>query len=200
MLPPAAARQFRPSIAGALITSRTEKTGTRSKPSPKNIWREAELSASPLEQTAGLSSGDIVTTAADRARDLNRKSVMLELIEGLPVDVLGIEAVGKVTHEDYRKVLIHAAEAKMVQGPISMLYVAGPDFAGYELEALWDDSACGLKHWHHFRRIAVVTENIWLRSSIAMFCPFLPAETRLFKLTEPGAAKDWITRKEKAGA
>ena len=55
---------------------------------------------------------------------------MLNLIEGLPPDVLGIEAAGKVTHRDYREVLIPAVEAKIVQGPIRMLYVAGPNFTG----------------------------------------------------------------------
>ena len=68
---------------------------------------------------------------------------MLKLIKGLPQDVLGIEAAGKVTHEDYRKVLIPAAEMLMTNGSIGILYVAGPDFSGYELEALWDDAAFG---------------------------------------------------------
>ena len=36
---------------------------------------------------------------------------MLKLIEGLPPEVLGVEATGTITHEDYRKVLIPAAEA-----------------------------------------------------------------------------------------
>jgi len=41
---------------------------------------------------------------------------MLKLIQDLPPHVLGIEAAGKVTHEDYRKVLIPAAEADDGQG------------------------------------------------------------------------------------
>ena len=68
---------------------------------------------------------------------------MLKLIEGLRQGVLGIEAAGKVTHEDYRRVLIPAAETLTTKGPIGMLYVAGPDFSGYELEALKDDAAFG---------------------------------------------------------
>ena len=36
----------------------------------------------------------------------------------------------------------------MAKGPIRMLYVIGRDFTGFELEALWDDSAFGLRHWH----------------------------------------------------
>ena len=62
---------------------------------------------------------------------------MLIILEGLPPDVLGVEAVGKVTHEDYRKVLIPRAEAMMAKGPIKMIYVVGKEFTGYELEALW---------------------------------------------------------------
>lgn len=124
---------------------------------------------------------------------------MLKLIEGLPPDVLGIEATGQVTHENYRALLIPAAEAMMTKGPIKMLYVVGPDFTGYELEALWDDAAFGFKHWHQFTRIAVVTDNTWLRAAVTMFAPFFPSEVRLFKTPELPAAKDWIVRKEKAG-
>ena len=71
--------------------------------------------------------------------------------------MLAIEAVGKVTHEDYRTILIPKAEAMMAKGPIKMLYVIGKEFTGYELEALWDDGAFGIKHWREFKRIAVVT-------------------------------------------
>ena len=75
---------------------------------------------------------------------------MFKIIEGLPQDVLAIEASGKVTHDDYRNTLIPKAEAMIAKGPIKMLYVIGKDFAGFELEALWDDGAFGLKHWHDF--------------------------------------------------
>ena len=117
---------------------------------------------------------------------------MFKLIEGLPPDVLVVEATGTVTHEDYRSVLIPKAEAMMAKGPIRMLYVIGRQFAGFELEALWDDGAFGLKHWHEFSRVAVVADQTWLRASISMFAPLIPAEVRLFNLSELAAAKDWI--------
>lgn len=84
---------------------------------------------------------------------------MLTIIEGLPPDVMAIEATGKVTHEDYHKTLIPKAEAMMSKGPIRMLYVVGKEFTGFELEALWDDGAFGFKHWHDFSRIAVVSNH-----------------------------------------
>jgi hypothetical protein len=118
---------------------------------------------------------------------------MLKFIGGLAPGALGIEAVGTVTHEDYRDVLIPKAEAMMGKGPIKMLYVLGKDFAGFELEALADDSAFGLKHWHDFSQIAVVTDHDWLNAVISMFKPFFHGQVRLFKLANLPAAKDWIT-------
>jgi SpoIIAA-like len=118
---------------------------------------------------------------------------VLKLIENLPPTVLGVEASGKVTHEDYRNVLIPNAEAMLAKGPIKMLYVIGDDFTGYEIEALWDDGAFGVKHWHDFRQIAVVTDHAWLRAAVTMFKPFFPHEVRLFRLSDVAAAKAWVT-------
>ena len=56
---------------------------------------------------------------------------MLRIIAGMPADVLAIEAVGEVTQEDYRGILIPKAEAMMIKGPIKMLYVIGKEFTGY---------------------------------------------------------------------
>jgi hypothetical protein len=119
---------------------------------------------------------------------------MFKFIEGLPPEVLAIEASGKVTHEDYRSTLVPKAEAMIAQGPIKMLYVIGKDFTGFELEALWDDSMFGLKHWHDFSDIAVVTDHAWLSATVNMFRPFFHGEVRLFGLTDLPAAKDWIAR------
>jgi len=84
---------------------------------------------------------------------------MFMFIEGLPSDVLAIEASGEVTHDDYRNTLIPNADAMIARGPIKMLYVVGKDFTGFELEALWDDTVFGLKHWHDFSHIAVVMDG-----------------------------------------
>ena len=124
---------------------------------------------------------------------------MFKFIIGLPPDVMAIEAIGKVTHEDYRDTLIPKAEAMMAKGPIRMLYLIGKEFTGFELEALWDDGVFGLKHWRDFSHIAVVTDHALIGSIINMFKPFFHGEIRLFRLAELPAAKDWITgRPERA--
>ena len=58
---------------------------------------------------------------------------MFRLIDGMPPDVLAIEATGKVTREDYHNTLIPKAEAMMAKGPIRMLYVIGEEFTGLSL-------------------------------------------------------------------
>ncbi|MFY9642737.1 MAG: STAS/SEC14 domain-containing protein [Rhodomicrobium sp.] len=125
---------------------------------------------------------------------------MFELIEDLPPDVLGIEAIGKVTHEDYKNILIPKAEAMIAKGPVKLLYVAGEDFEGYELEALWDDSAFGVKHWHDFTRITVVADQAWLRTAVSLFSPFFPCEVRLFRLQDLAGARAWIAAAQTANS
>lgn len=118
---------------------------------------------------------------------------MFKFIEGMPKDVLAIEAVGKVTHEDYKSTLVPRAEAMLGKGPIKMLYVIGNEFTGFEVGALWDDSMFGLKHWHDFSHLAVVTDHAWLRVMVGAFKPFFHGDVRVFPVAEFPTAKRWIT-------
>jgi hypothetical protein len=124
---------------------------------------------------------------------------MFKFIEGMPPGVVAIEAIGEVTHEDYRDTLVPRAKTMVGNGPIKMIYVIGKDFKRFKLEALWDDSMFGIKYGHDFSYVAVVTDHEWLRAVISIFKPFIHAEVRLFSLSELPAAKDWITSaKEKS--
>lgn len=118
---------------------------------------------------------------------------MFRFIEGLPPDVLGIEAEGKITHEDYRDRLIPKAEAMMAKGPIKALCVIRNDLPDYSLEAIWDDQVFGFKHWRDASHLAIVTDHQWMKAITAFFSPFLPAKVRIFPLAELEAAKAWIT-------
>jgi hypothetical protein len=117
---------------------------------------------------------------------------MFKVIEGLEPDVMAIEAIGWVTHEDYRDVLIPKAGAMIGNGPIKSLYVLGNKFAGFQLEALADDSGFELQHWRDFSQIAVVTDHGWLQAVISVFLPFFHSQIRLLTLADLPAAKSWI--------
>jgi hypothetical protein len=119
---------------------------------------------------------------------------MFKIIEDLGLAILAIEAVGKITHEDYRDSLIPAAEAKMRDGPIKALVVIRSELTDFTLEALWDDGKFGLKHWHGISHIALVSDHAWLRVAVSLFAPFYPAKIKLFEIDGLVAAKEWITR------
>ena len=120
---------------------------------------------------------------------------MFKIISGLPKNVLGVEAHGKITDADYQKVLIPRTNEMLAKYPeISVLYVAGKDFKGYDTTAVWDDEIFGLNHWSNFNCIAVVTDVTWLRTAVHLFSPLFPGAIKVFDLNGLSAAKAWIAK------
>ncbi len=119
---------------------------------------------------------------------------MIKKIEGLPNNVLGFEANGMVTSEDYEKILIPAVEAYLAEfSKVRLLYCLGSDFSGYKLGAMWDDTKIGLKHLTSWERIAVVTDVEWIRSVIHVFGFAISGHVRVFSKDELSIAKGWLS-------
>lgn len=118
---------------------------------------------------------------------------MIEEISGLPAATIGFRATGKVTGDDYDKVLTPAIDRAIEEHHrIKLLAVLGPDFDGYSLEAAWDDTRLGLRHWSGFERIAVVTDAAWLKHGIRAIGFMLPCPIRLFDLAGKDDARRWL--------
>jgi hypothetical protein len=124
---------------------------------------------------------------------------MFKIIEGLPDDVLGIEASGTITHEDYIENIIPHFESMFdTYGDIKILYVLGDDFNGYELAALWDDATYGIRHWSNISHIAIVTDNQWPHALMTMFAPLFPGELKMYSKAGLEKAKEWISAESTA--
>ena len=118
---------------------------------------------------------------------------MIKPIPDLPGNILGFEAIGDVTGEDYEKVLIPAVEEKLKEYPkVRMLYQLGSDFTGYKAEAIWDDTKIGFKHLKAWERIAVVSDVKWVTEGVHMFSFMMPGKMRVFKNDELSDAKKWV--------
>jgi hypothetical protein len=118
---------------------------------------------------------------------------MLTPIWGLPDKVIGFEASGRVTNDDYKERMIPALEKAIAEsGPIRFLFVLGDAFEGYEPTAMWDDTFFGLKHIKDFEKIAVVTDDALYAGAIRLFSSLMPCEVKVFPLSERDAAKAWI--------
>ncbi len=120
---------------------------------------------------------------------------MLDVTRQPDNNILYVAYKGKITDDDYEKVLIPALEAALKDyDKIRLLVQMGEDFAGMEGEAAWDDTKVGLQHFTHFEKIAVVTDVNWVRGSIKVFGFLAPGEVRLFGNSELDQAKGWITQ------
>ncbi len=118
---------------------------------------------------------------------------MIERTEGLGDGVLGFLAKGEVTRADYEDVLDPAIESALQkQDKLSLLYVLGDEFTGYEPAAMWEDTKVGMKHISAWERIAVVTDHDAYAHMVRGFGFLIPAEVRVFPTAELDDAKAWV--------
>lgn len=119
---------------------------------------------------------------------------MLKILTDLPDQVLAVSAVGKITGDDYEKVLMPMVEEKLAKyGKVRVLYQIGKEFSNFSMMALWDDTKFGLAHWKDWEKIAVVTDVGWLRGIMWAFKWLIPSKFKLFLNAELEQAKQWIS-------
>ena len=125
---------------------------------------------------------------------------MIELIQGLPDEVVAFEAVGEVTAADYRGVVRPAVErALAAHSKICLLHVLGDRFEGQSAPALWDDAELGL-HAGSYERIAVVSDLEPIRALAKTVEVALPIDLRLFSNADREDAIAWICAGAENGA
>ncbi|GAB2981477.1 hypothetical protein GCM10027049_16920 [Mucilaginibacter puniceus] len=118
---------------------------------------------------------------------------MLQFINDLPDDVVGIHAVGEVTKDDYNNVLIPKIDnlAKR-QGEIKYLLVLDTDISNFTLAAWWKDLVMGLKHITEWKKIAVVSNQKGVEWFTDAFKYLIPGTSKGFALNELDEAVAWI--------
>ena len=119
---------------------------------------------------------------------------MIELLPGLPENVVGVEAVGEVSSDDYKNVLIPAAEAALEKyDKVRLLYVLGERFDRVSAGAAWEDTKVGLEHLRGWELMAVVTDVEWIGHALKAVGWMIPATIRVFPVSERAAAEAWVT-------
>jgi hypothetical protein len=117
---------------------------------------------------------------------------VIEVLDGMPDGVVGVEAVGEVTAHDYETVLIPTFDAARAQpDPVRVVFVAGDRFEGFAAGALWDDTKYGFSHLKGWGRVALVTDIDWMRHLTHAFSWLAPSGMKVFPTSELAAAKEW---------
>ena len=115
---------------------------------------------------------------------------MIELIEDLPRNVVGISVKGRVTKQECREILTPAVQRSLKWRDKSRLYYElGSRFPG----AGWDDLDLGFEHATRCERIAIVTDIAWVRLTVKAIRFLIPGEIRVFASIEAPEARVWIT-------
>jgi hypothetical protein len=121
---------------------------------------------------------------------------MLTLLNGLPENVLGVSAEGKITGTDYENVLIPAVEGKLKKHKkIGLLYLLSDKFTGFDLNALWDDAKIGMKHVSAWDRVALVSDHGMINAFAKLFGHMFACEFEIFGTAELEKAKKWMSKK-----
>jgi hypothetical protein len=118
---------------------------------------------------------------------------MLERLQDLPAGVYGVRASGKVSKEDYDRVVVPLLEEVQRDGRrMRFLYQFTPQFTGFTAGAAWEDAEIGLKYLRLFERCAVVTERDWIRNTVRVVGAVLPCPVKIFRDAEWDEALAWL--------
>ena len=111
---------------------------------------------------------------------------MIELIHGLPKNVVGITTRGRVTREDWDDVLLPAMdEALRRHEKVRLYYEIASRYpgAGWDVLDLATDK---------LERIAVVSDAAWVKWVANALCFLITSKVRVFSKEEEEESRTWI--------
>ena len=119
---------------------------------------------------------------------------MLRRIPDMPAGTLGFEAVGEVEDDDWEAAVEPVLRNEIAQGnKIRLLYVIGPQTRELEGDAMQADTEFRARHASAFERVAVVSDEDWMRPALRVLSVLLPGKARGFAVADLEEAKAWLT-------
>jgi SpoIIAA-like len=115
---------------------------------------------------------------------------MLELIDGLPGNVVGIAVSGRLTRQDCEDLLVPAMQKSLRRHEkIRLYYELNSRFPG----AAWHELDLGLDHATRCERVAIVTDIGWVRLTVKALRFLIPSKIRVFPTIQAEEGRAWIT-------
>jgi hypothetical protein len=119
---------------------------------------------------------------------------MIETLPDMPAGVTGIRVSGRLRGDELRE-FKPAMEKLVKDGEIRIVEVIGSDYEGFGPGGLVEDLKVGFgalfQHHSAFKRIAVVTDKVWVAHTLHALAWMVPGELALFGLDELERAKEW---------
>lgn len=134
-----------------------------------------------------------IEVARDWARSGEESYDAVKILDGFPNDVLAMEISGRLRAADYEQVIDPLIAEKLTRHKkLKVLLVVGEGFEGATSGAAWDDMKLGLRNFTKYSKLAIVTDLNWMRNSVRLMAPFMPARVHTYPLFKKDLAEDWI--------
>ena len=115
---------------------------------------------------------------------------MIEIISGLPDNVVAFTATGRVTGTECDAVLLPVvARARKRHDRLRLYYELDCRFPG----AGWEDLDIAPLQLQPWERVALVTDVSWMRHTVKALRFLISAEIRVFPTTQSEEGRAWIT-------
>ncbi len=119
---------------------------------------------------------------------------MLRRIPDMPAGTIGFEAIGEVEDDDWENTVEPVLRDEIAAGrKVRLLYLLGRDTREVESDAMRADAGFRARHASSFQRVAVVSDEDWMRPALSALSFLLPGKAKGFPEREIAAAKSWLT-------
>ena len=117
----------------------------------------------------------------------------LRRIDDMPPGTIGFEAIGEVEDDDWEKQVEPVLRREMAEGQkIRLLYLLGPEAREVEGDAMTADTSFRARFATSFDRVAVVSDETWMRPAMRALSFLLPGKAKAFPVAELADAKAWL--------
>jgi hypothetical protein len=117
---------------------------------------------------------------------------MLRHLHDMPPGTIGFEAIGEVEDDDWEHTVEPLLRREIAAGEeLRLLYLLGPE-ADVEGDAIKAEAGFQARHAKAFARVAVVTDENWVKPALRTLSFLLPGSTRAFAVHDLPAAKTWL--------
>ena len=118
---------------------------------------------------------------------------MLRRMTDMPVGTIGFEAVGEVEDDDWEDAVEPVLRQEIADGrKVRLLYVLGPRTREVEGDAVKADTGFRARHASSFDRVAVVSDEDWMRPALRALSFMLPGKAKGFPVRDLADAKAWL--------
>jgi hypothetical protein len=124
---------------------------------------------------------------------------MLRRIPDMPAGTVGFEAIGKVEDDDFEHAVEPVLRAEIAAGrKIRLLYLLGAELQEYEGDTLAEEMGFAARHPTSYERVAVVSDETWLRPALRVLSVLVPGQLRAFPVARLAAAREWLAAADDA--